>query len=118
MAILPAESGDTQIGSSDAVQTFPNFGAWVASFSGNNLEQEEDILLREFKNRKIDIDHPSERVPIAPPDCPAQVRLIITDRLKAGSVVPAVEQLYFPSNTKIEEVLRALKDRGISLTCR
>jgi hypothetical protein len=118
MAILPVESGDTQIGSRDAVKTLPNFGTWVASFSGDNLaqEQEDDILLGEFKKMNMDKDRPLEHAPSVLPECPAQVGLIITDLLKTGSGVPAVEQLYVHSNTKIEEVLRVLRDRGISLS--
>jgi hypothetical protein len=95
------------------VQTFPNFSAWVASFSGNDFEKEQDdILVKEFKKREN--CPPSAETPFLPIDeSPIHVRLIIADLKLRGS--PAVEQLYVHSNTPIEEVLRELKDRGISL---
>jgi hypothetical protein len=122
MSILPAQSGDTQIGSPDSVQTFPSFETWVASFSRTSLgqEEEDDILLQEFKKKEN--SPPSNETAFAPVerDSPSPVRLIITDlKLKGASAIPTVEQLHFHSNTKVEEVLRVLKARGtVSLRLR
>jgi hypothetical protein len=117
MDILPACSRDTQIGSPDALHTFPNFQAWVASFSRNNLDEEagDDVLLREFKRKEhLHMEYLTGHIeaPFVPeipnPDSESTpVRLII--KMPVG----AVEQLFFQANTKIEDVLRVLKDKGI-----
>lgn len=125
MDILPAGSAESQIGSPDAVQTFPSFEAWVASFSGTNLGQdhEDEILLRNFKktalsessNRSPEISETlsSFREPLDGTNSRALVRLIITDlTLNSWSPNRTVDQLHVQANTEIREVLRMLKDRG------
>jgi hypothetical protein len=106
------------------VETFPSFDAWLASFSGTReQEQEDEQLLREFKTDNLGLGESTpqlltpraEETTRSEYSTSTRINLIITNLRKPGSQDMLVEQLSLPLSTEIREVLRILKNRGMSL---
>lgn len=121
-ANIPSYFEGAQIGSPNAVQSFPSFEAWLESFSGSTEQEEEDEqLILKFRKSGLasDKDSLKDHDPKAGEAIPrkttssSQVHLIIADLKKPGSENLLIEQFLLPINTEVRDVLRLLKDRGM-----
>lgn len=111
---------NSQIGSPDTVQSYPSFDAWIDSFAGSDEQIEEDqVLMERYKVARIGNQPETQRHTSSSAVSKMMVHLIVTDLTKEADSAQHVEQMFFPLDTEIREILGELKRKGKlkSITC-
>jgi hypothetical protein len=100
---------------SNITHTFPNFEAWLASFSTTGDQENFDYfsLWHSGILDKKTMIKARQKVTQGEVSSQPRIRRIISDLEKPGSPILCFRQRYLPLNTETVDALRELKFRGM-----